>query len=306
MPPFLSAVPPKIRCSVRGCGRPLICDSGGMRCEGGHQFDRNRFGYWNLTQPQDRKSKQAGDHVDAVAARHRWVERDWMSTLTDAMLTLCPDLKRADSIVDLGCGEGYFTQRLARSESDSPGADPSEPEPSHAARSPAVCGMDLSVAALRSAAKRTDDICWVLANADRPLPLMDRSVQCVVSLFGRRPAAEIQRVLQPGGAFVFCLPGEEDLIELRQAVQSAGHRRSRWAAAAQAISDQAPEMSMIRQSTWRRTAHLDQGAIADAMAMTYRGVRRSQRERLHALPEMTVTLSADIVLMRRNANGDDR
>ena len=44
---------------------------------------------------------------------------------------------------------------------------------------------------------------------------------------------------------------------------------------------------------------LQPDAIADALAMTYRAVRHSEQTRLQSLTEMTVTLSADLVLLRR-------
>ena len=70
----------ELRCTVRNCGRPLESKStaGGRRglgCDGGHRFDQAKEGYWNLTQPQDKKSLNPGDNRDAVLARHRWLQR---------------------------------------------------------------------------------------------------------------------------------------------------------------------------------------------------------------------------------------
>jgi len=137
----------------------------------------------------------------------------------------------------------------------------------------------------------------VLANADRILPAADESVQQVISLFGRRPISEIHRVLVPGGICVVAVPGEEDLIELRHEVQQAGHRRSRWEVIAEEMSQAGFEV--IQQKQWHTTVHLQPDALADALAMTYRGVRHSQKSRLEAVPAMTVTLAADLLLLQR-------
>jgi len=45
----------------------------GLRCEAGHHFDQAKESYWNLTQPQDKKSSNPGGNRDAVLARHRWL-----------------------------------------------------------------------------------------------------------------------------------------------------------------------------------------------------------------------------------------
>jgi len=138
----------------------------------------------------------------------------------------------------------------------------------------------------------------VLANADRVLPAADQSVQRVISLFGRRPISEIQRVLVPGGICVVAVPAEDDLIELREQVQQAGHRRSRW----ELIADEMTQIGMevVEQKHWRSTVKLEPDAIVDALAMTYRAVRHSQKSRLDSLQTMDVTLAADLLWLRRN------
>jgi len=147
------------------------------------------------------------------------------------------------------------------------------------------------------AVRRRPDATWVLANADRVLPAADESVQRVISLFGRRFISEIHRVLVPGGICVVAVPGEEDLIELRQEVQQAGHRRSRWEIIAEEMSHAGLEV--IDQKQWHTTVNLQPDAIADALAMTYRAVRHSQKSRLDALQAMDVTLAADLLLLQR-------
>ena len=109
--------------------------------------------------------------------------------------------------------------------------------------------------------------------------------------------SEIHRVLVPGGICVVAVPGEDDLIELREQVQQAGHRRSRWEAIADEMSDAGLEV--VEQKHWHSNVLLQPDAIADALAMTYRAVRHSQKSRLDAVQAMNVTLAADLLLLRR-------
>jgi len=138
----------------------------------------------------------------------------------------------------------------------------------------------------------------VLANADRVLPVTDNSVGRVVSLFGRRPVEEIARVLTDDGVCVVAVPGEEDLIELRERVQNEGRRRSRWELVVDAMS--AAGLALVEHRLWTQSVDLDVEEISDALAMTYRAVRKSQRDRLEAVGCMKVTLAADLMMFKPN------
>ncbi|TWT55053.1 23S rRNA (guanine(745)-N(1))-methyltransferase [Rubripirellula amarantea] len=270
----------ELRCTVRNCQHLLKLIDGALRCESGHHFDRAKQGYWNLLQPQDRKSKNPGDCESAVMARHRWLERGYATDLIETLRlwTETDSETTAVRTVDLGCGEGTFGPAL------------------FSAHPELYCGIELSKQAIKIAARRWADATWVLANADRTLPAADGSVGRVMSLFGRRPIREIKRVLAPGGVCIVAVPGEDDLIELREQVQQAAHRRSRW----EVIVDEmaAEGMTFVEHRLWQQSVVLDPDAIGDAMAMTYRAVRHSQQSRLETLDTMPVTLSADLMLFR--------
>lgn len=272
----------QLRCTVRDCQQLLEQRERDLVCRADHHFDQAKQGYWNLLQPQDKKSKNPGDSEDAVLARHRWLQHGHAISLIE---TLRPwfaanGTETNQRTLDLGCGEGSFGPALFSNESDS------------------YCGIDLSKRAIKLAARGWPDATWVLANADRVLPAADQSVQRVISLFGRRPVSEIHRVLVPGGICVVAVPGEDDLIELREQVQQAGHRRSRWEMIADDMSHAGVEV--VDQKHWHSNVKLEPDAIADALAMTYRAVRHSQKSRLDAVQAMNVTLAADLLLLRRN------
>lgn len=268
-----------LRCTVRNCQQRLILEDQGLVCATGHRFDRAREGYWNLLQPQDRKSKNPGDSDEAVFARQRWLERGHMAGLTE---TLTPWINRrvtSAPVMDLGCGEGSFGTELFSGYEE------------------LYCGIDLSKRAIKLASRRSRIATWVLCNADRTLPAEDQSIGCVMSLFGRRPAQEIVRVLSADGLCVVAVPGEDDLFELREQVQRTGRRRNRWQAVAETFTEVG--MELVEQTTWRHRVHLDTEALADAMAMTYRAVRHSEQVKLQSIESIEVSLSAELLLMGR-------
>ncbi|MFG0289215.1 MAG: methyltransferase domain-containing protein [Rhodopirellula sp. JB044] len=270
----------ELRCTVRNCQNLLNPTETGLTCNARHHFDRAKQGYWNLTQPQDRKSKKPGDCDEAVLARHRWLERGHAAGLVAELSTWVKMDGRDTTLrtLDLGCGEGYFGPALF---SDAPDG---------------YCGIDLSKTAIKLATRRWPAATWVLANADRELPAAEASVDRVVSLFGRRPITEIKRCLSPEGICVIAVPGEEDLIELREQVQQAGHRRRRGDVIVEEMEDAG--LRCVEQRTWKHQVTLDHDAIQDALAMTYRAVRHSQQARLSSIDTMNVTLAADLLLFR--------
>lgn len=274
----------ELRCTVRKCSSILQPhSSNGLTCQRGHHFDRAKQGYWNLSQPQDRRSAKPGDSDDAVLARHRWLQRGHGAGLIDTLRPWVADSQGSTSVrtLDLGCGEGTFGAALFA-------GDPQ-----------GYCGIDLSKRAIKIAARNWPEGTWVLANADRTLPAADQTVDRVISLFGRRPVDEIARVLPPGGTCIVAVPGEEDLIELREQVQQSGHRRRRWEMVVDEMA--AAGMRLVEQTTWQHRVELDRDAIRDALAMTYRGVRHSEQARTASLDQIEVTLAADLVRFERSS-----
>jgi 23S rRNA (guanine745-N1)-methyltransferase len=265
-----------LRCTVRHCSGTLSRDEAGLRCPRGHAFDFAREGYWNLVQPQDRRSLRAGDRDEALAARRRWLQRGFAEGLANLLSSRIDALAlpRGAAAIDVGCGEGTLTARLLA------------PRPLEG------CGVDLSTAAVRLAARLAPGLTWIVANADRGLPFAAGSVDLALSIFGRRPASELGRVLAAGGTLFVVVPGEDDLLELREASQGEGVRRDR---VRDLLAELEPDFDLASRTAWRHRARHDRAAIEDALAMSYRGARASQRERLGAVFELDVTLSAEIL-----------
>lgn len=263
-------------CPVRGCGEPLARGARALTCPRGHSFDIARSGYCNLLQPQERRSKEPGDPREAVLARRRFLDAGHGDLLLGALREIVPFAPERLAVLDLGCGEGFYLGALA-------GERPIE-----------GYGLDISTTAVDLAAKRYPDVCWLVANADRVLPFADASFDLVLSLTARRNAPEARRVLRPDGRLIVAVPGEDDLIEAREAVLGEGVVRSR---VDRVLADFA-HFTMESHRTLRRRELLDAAAIRDALAATYRGARDSERRRLDEITAMDVTLSYDLLIFR--------
>ncbi len=269
-------VPPPLACSVRSCGRPLVRDGSRFVCAAGHSFDVARSGYLSLLQPQDRRSHIPGDAKNAVAARARLIEAGIGRSAIEAIASRAPSSDGALVAVDLGCGSGELLRTLA------------------GVREVCGVGIDLSTAAVERAARRYPALTWVVANADRRLPLLDASVHLVLSLNGRRNPEECARVLVPRGTLIVAVPAADDLIELRAEVQGEGIARERAEAV---VAAHGSRFAIEERFTVREHHRLQGEPLRDLLHGTYRGARTSAAARVEALGVLDVTLSTEVLVM---------
>ncbi len=270
-------------CSVPSCRARLAIDStGGAHravCPEGHSYDRARSGYWNLLQPQDRRSNAPGDSPEAAKARRLLADRGLDAPLFAALLPILgtSDPLAPPAVLDVGCGEGAFLTSLSQQ------------------RPIEAWGVDLSTPAIDLASRRNSQATWVIANADRRLPFADRSFSLITSLTARRNPQEFHRLLAPGGRLVIALPGPDDLIELRTAVLGQGDRRERLAGA---LAELSPYFEVLGTERVGWTATLDEAGIAALLAATYRGGRPGREERAAARAGSEITMSRDVAWLR--------
>ena len=273
-----------LACSVRGCGLALARRERGFVCGRGHSFDLARSGYLNLLQPQDRRASSPGDARAEIEARARLHAAGFARSLEAELLRLVGGLgrglglARGSLVVDLGAGSGEHLAALC------------------AAGGLAGLGIDLASHAMELAARRFPDHSWVVANADRRLPLRDSSAALVVSLHGRRNPEECARVLVPGGHLLATLPASDDLQELRALVLGQGTARERVGGF---VAEHAEHFELRERSLARERRTCTRPELLDLLSGTYCGARRSAAEAIERLTTLEVTLASDVVLLVR-------
>ena len=188
------------------CGARLDVDSpealvaAAFRCPQGHSFDIARQGYVALLTPRSRTD--SADSAEMVAAREEFLGAGHYAPIASA---LAAEIGRALSrrpgapVLEIGAGTGYYL----RAALDAAG--------------PAAAGLalDSSRYAARRAALDPRTVS-VVADAWSALPLADRSMAAVASVFAPRNPAEITRVLATRGSLVAVTPQPRHLAELRE------------------------------------------------------------------------------------------
>jgi 23S rRNA (guanine745-N1)-methyltransferase len=261
-----------LRCPL--CHLPLEVTEKSAHCARGHGFDRAREGYFNLLPVQHKNSLHPGDDAAMVAARRAFLEAGFYTPLRDTLCGLLAPLQPAH-LLDSGCGEGWYTAALAR----------------HAGHTTA---LDISKDAVKRAARRERAITWLVASsADLPLP--DAGVDAMTAIFSPLAPAEVWRVLAPGGSLIVVAPGENHLLELRQALyeQVRPHQPEKW------LDDMAPALAFHSEIQLRFDLRLpDNGSVNALLQMTphYWRAPRERRQRVAELQDLAVR--ADFRLLR--------
>lgn len=182
------------------CGADCTCTEDGrvLKCLGArtHCYDFSKSGYVNLSGPHG----GAGDLKAAVRARSTFLDAGYYEPLANE---ICKILKEhgAATVLDAGCGEGYYTNGMAKD--------------------CAVIGADLSVAGIDHAAKtekrEQNNASYIVASLFT-LPIKEKSLDAITNLFAPCAEDEFLRVLKDDGIVVLVAAGERHLFGLKQAI----------------------------------------------------------------------------------------
>lgn len=181
------------------CGGLLTREGSAQRCPQGHSFDIARQGYVNLLPVQNKRSLHPGDTRDQVAARREFLDGGFYAPILQALIQAARDHHAQGPILDVGCGEGYYSAGL------------------QAALDTQLLGLDISKEAVRFAAGRYKQAQWLCASAAR-LPVAPGAAGLVTSLFALTIPQEFHRVLREDGLFFQVLAAPDHLLGLKSII----------------------------------------------------------------------------------------
>ena len=101
----------KLICPI--CGQELVRVEKEYRCENRHSFDIARQGHVNLLTVQQKKSLHPGDTREQVLSRRAFLEAGFYTPIAQVLCRTALDLEVCGPVLDIGCGEGYYSSQLA-------------------------------------------------------------------------------------------------------------------------------------------------------------------------------------------------
>jgi len=95
------------------CGDILTKQDKSYVCGNRHSFDIARQGHVNLLPVQQKRSLNPGDTAQQVVSRRIFLDGGFYAPIREALCALAKDHGCTGPILDIGCGEGYYSAGLA-------------------------------------------------------------------------------------------------------------------------------------------------------------------------------------------------
>lgn len=182
------------------CQEALDLVQQSLACPNRHSFDLSKFGYVNLA-PQVKASKDY--NKENFQNRQLVLENGFYDHILNALSECLSPLAHPVNILDIGCGEGYYSRSLQ------------ERHPDHS-----FYAFDLSKESIQLAAKSDQEwkVKWFVGDLAN-LPLLDQSMDLLLDIFSPANYQEFKRVLAPDGRLIKVIPTATHLQEIRQKVK---------------------------------------------------------------------------------------
>ena len=257
------------------CTQPLEACESGLFCVNGHRFDRAREGYVNLLPVQHKRSKHPGDNAEMVRGRRALHQAQLYRPLAEALCDLVATCTDVSTLLDIGCGEGYYDGMLSARLSDL-----------------SVYGVDIAKTAVRLAAR--DYRCHDYAVASsRNLPVMTSSIDLAMCIFSPVKDSEVARTVRPNGYYLEVGPAAQHLWELKTALYEQPRKHP-------LLRRTIPDGILLREGECHYEKQLTQTELQAVLAATplaFRG-HREKREALREQSDYLITMGFSWRLFR--------
>jgi 23S rRNA (guanine745-N1)-methyltransferase len=275
-----------LQCPV--CRNPLLNSSDGYQCSNNHTFDAAREGYVNVLLSHKKNSKEPGDGKEMILSRRRFLDLGLYDRISNGINEAVagnlpePVSEHPFSILDAGCGEGFYLKRLKEFLMQRP-----------AIRVPVeYYGVDISKFAVRQATQRDRTMDWFVASII-DLPFAQSSLDMVLNVFSPADFPEFSRVLKETGGLLIVSPGPRHLNGLREVIYPNAREH-----APSTISEEAEQLFSLSSET-RINYPLeltDSSAIMDLLAMTpyFWNIDLKTKAKVEALDRLALDVDVEI------------
>lgn len=186
------------------CREKLDISGKSYICSNRHSFDMAKSGYVNLLLAKNGTAIH-GDNKLMLKARRDFLEKGYYAPLCETVCRIILNYeKNGSTILDAGCGEGYYTTAVkAIFDKSDIAVD--------------MYGIDISKDAVDMAAKRKSDVNFAVSSVFH-IPVFTESCDILLTMFAPYCGEEYRRVLKNGGIMIMAIPSENHLWELKSQI----------------------------------------------------------------------------------------
>lgn len=182
------------------CKSKLNIDGKTYRCENNHSFDIAKQGYVNLLPVNKKHSDNPGDSKDMVLSRRTFLESGNYNCFAEKLIEIVNAIfinSQKISILDCGCGEGYYDGFLDKLKFDYD-----------------LYGFDISKEAVRFASAKYKNGNFAVGSCFN-MPVESDYFDLAINIFAPMVESETARVLKKGGYLIYAVPGKNHLMGLK-------------------------------------------------------------------------------------------
>ena len=185
------------------CHKPLHLEGKTYKCDQNHCYDLAKSQYINLLLNPDKSTNNPGDNKDSLLCRKAHLNQGYYDVILNEVIACIEKYRQPEDnhILDLGCGEGYYTYQMYEKLKDCS----------------TFYGLDISKEGVNMATKYTKDIYWIVGNS-KNIPIQDHSLDFITALFTVVNAEEIKRCLKEHGYMIHVTANNHHLIEFKELI----------------------------------------------------------------------------------------
>ena len=187
------------------CKKQLNIDGKSYVCENNHSFDIAKQGYVNLLPVNKKHSDNPGDSKDMVLSRRAFLESGNYDCFAEKLVEIISSIfgnSQKISIVDCGCGEGYYDGFLEKLKIDYN-----------------LTGFDISKEAVRYASAKYKNGNFAVGSCFN-MPVENEAFDLAINVFAPMVESETARVIKKGGFLIYAVPGKNHLMGLKELLYS--------------------------------------------------------------------------------------
>ena len=242
-----------------------------------HPFDVARQGYVNLLPVQQKKSKAPGDSQQSIMARQRFLAAGYYQPLRELICEQMAQLLSQDKAsqksdnseinwLDIGCGEGYYTQSMAHQGiiDNLIAADISKPALVELAKVSKLNSRLWYQESVNKEHNSKKTAIYPLVTSAAHLPLRAHSMQGISSIFSPILPEIFANVLADDGYLIIAKPDTGHLMSLRAALfeDVREHDSDKF------LPTLAPYFTLVATHQVTSALSLPVDALTDLMTMT--------------------------------------